>query len=139
MAPPPLISIPGPSAALGQWSLISRVPTGLVLLRWGPSTNRLRREFSYRLLAAGALVLGLRALLLTLMDAITGPIHTSHWESEVSSTTTIGVCASGEKAYKDAFLAKTAKDHARMRKCFGRAASRKDFAGNIKRASCTRN
>ena len=87
-------------------------------------------------------MMSLCALLLTLMDAISqgyaiGPIHASHWESEVSSTTTIGVCASGEKAYKDAFLAKTAKDHARMRKWFGRAASWKDVAGNTGQASCT--
>ena len=41
------------------------------------------------------------------------------------------------KACKDDFLAKTAKDHARMRKWFGRAASRKDLAGNNGRASCT--
>ena len=82
-------------------------------------------------------MMSLCALLLTLMDAITGPIHTSHWEREVSSTTTIGVCASGEKAYKDALLAKTAKDHARMRKWFGRAASWKDVAGNTGQASCT--
>ena len=41
------------------------------------------------------------------------------------------------KACKDAFLAKTAKDHARMRKWFGRAASWKDVAGNTGQASCT--
>ena len=34
------------------------------------------------------------------------------------------------KACKDDFLAKTAKDHARMRKWFGRAVSRKGLAGN---------
>jgi hypothetical protein len=41
------------------------------------------------------------------------------------------------KACKNDFLAKTAKDHARMRKWFGRLASRKDFAGNTRRVSCT--
>jgi hypothetical protein len=41
------------------------------------------------------------------------------------------------KACRDDFLAKTAKDHARMRKWFGRAASRKDLAGNMGGASCT--
>ena len=34
------------------------------------------------------------------------------------------------KACKDDFLAKTARDHARMRKWFGWAASRKDLAGD---------
>ena len=55
-----------------------------------------------------------------------GLIYHNHWGARFC-----------RKACKDAFLAKTAKDHARMRKWFGRAASRKDFAGNIKKASCT--
>ena len=42
------------------------------------------------------------------------------------------------KACKDNFLAKTAEGHARMRKWFGRLASRsqKDLAGNMGRVSC---
>jgi hypothetical protein len=35
------------------------------------------------------------------------------------------------KACKDDFLAKTAKDHARMRKWFGRASSSKERSGPI--------
>ena len=35
------------------------------------------------------------------------------------------------KACKDDFLAKTARDHARMRKWFGRAASSKERSGPI--------
>jgi hypothetical protein len=41
------------------------------------------------------------------------------------------------KACKDYFLAKNAKDHVRMRKWFGRAASRKALAGDMERVSCT--
>jgi hypothetical protein len=41
------------------------------------------------------------------------------------------------KACKADFLAKTAKGHARMRKWFGRAASRKDLVENMEGESCT--
>jgi hypothetical protein len=41
------------------------------------------------------------------------------------------------KACKADFLAKTAKGHERMRKWFGRAASRKDLVGNMGGKSCT--
>ena len=55
-----------------------------------------------------------------------GLIYHNHWN--------LRFC---RKTCKDDFLAKTGKDHARMRKWFGRFASRKDFAGNMGRVSCT--
>jgi hypothetical protein len=55
-----------------------------------------------------------------------GLIHHNYWN--------LRFC---RKACKDVFLAKTAKDHARMRKWLGRVTSRKDPAENVRRASCT--
>jgi hypothetical protein len=55
-----------------------------------------------------------------------GLVYHSHWN--------LRFC---RKACKDDFLAKTAKDHTRMRKWFGRFASRKDFARNMERVSWT--
>jgi len=53
-----------------------------------------------------------------------GLVHYNHWG--------LRFC---RKACKNDFLAKTAKGHARMRKWFGWATSRKD--GNMGRVSCT--